>query len=403
MGQRSQIYVRFESIGENAEPILIANYYQWNYGERMISRVKHILEYIATSYEEFYKDTDRFHNWYESEETQMKIRRMLDVNFDMQSIVMSHDIIEEYKEYGDDCKFNDFVFYGQDNNDGQAYLYVMNDGTIKYAFTDYECTEILSPEGYMKEYSEHLQKNELEAWELCKENMKYIREHAQLMTNAEWAGFLDDDYSSLYKEKSTAAQKAEFNMAIFWGEYRKSKKSYKGIAYKDLLADISDDEASAIIRNHAKYANNYNPDIGTEKEFVDNVLNRLIDEKFEIDVNDEIKLNNGYLGIHTRFSSSFTSAKGDSTVLLTKLLKNTSVSKLNRLNIADKNECEPVLEINKNGDVIVKIKLHGDKFGSYNGKYVTVNFKPYDEHNLLDMADKYAEKYLGGALIKKKY
>lgn len=400
MGQRSQIYVRFESIGENAEPILIANYYQWNYGERMISRIKHILEYIATSYEEFYKDTDRFHNWYESDETQMKIRRMLDVNFDMQSIVISHDIIEEYKEYGDDCKFNDYVFYGQDNNDGQAYLYVMNDGTIKYAFTDYECTEILTPEGYMKEYSEYLQSNDPEAWELCKENMKYIREHAQLMTNAEWAGFLDDDYSSLYKEKSTAAQKAEFNMAIFWGEYRKSKKSYKGIAYKDLLADISDDEASAIIRNHAKYANDYNPDIGTEKEFVDNVLNRLIDEKFEIDVLKEMKLINATTGIKIKFSSEIIASEENKTAeLYNKLLKRTSIAAVNKFSINNKTECVVSLEINNKGDVNVLITPKDEKFGKYNGKTIKTLLEPYDEYNLMDLANIYAEKHYGCKLI----
>lgn len=40
MGQRSQIYVRYnkkDMNGVNCKK-LIANYYQWNYGERMISR-----------------------------------------------------------------------------------------------------------------------------------------------------------------------------------------------------------------------------------------------------------------------------------------------------------------------------------------------------------------------------
>lgn len=34
MGQRSQIYIRYEN-GEKKG--LIANYYSWNYGEKMIS------------------------------------------------------------------------------------------------------------------------------------------------------------------------------------------------------------------------------------------------------------------------------------------------------------------------------------------------------------------------------
>ena len=54
-----------------------------------------------------------------------------------------------------DCKFNDYVFYGQDNNDGQFYLYVMNDGTFKYTFTDYNCNDRLAmdySENHCEEY-----------------------------------------------------------------------------------------------------------------------------------------------------------------------------------------------------------------------------------------------------------
>ena len=53
MGQRSQIYVRFNK--ENGQSGLIANYYGWNFGERMISRarwgiecIKEHFEYIST-------------------------------------------------------------------------------------------------------------------------------------------------------------------------------------------------------------------------------------------------------------------------------------------------------------------------------------------------------------------
>ena len=46
MGQRSQIYVRYNG------DIIVANYYQWNYAERMISRTRSILEYIKTNLED---------------------------------------------------------------------------------------------------------------------------------------------------------------------------------------------------------------------------------------------------------------------------------------------------------------------------------------------------------------
>lgn len=404
MGQRSQIYVRFESVGNNAVPILIANYYQWNYGERMISRIKHIVEYITSTFKEVgYDKTGNFHFWYEREETQLKIRRLLDVNFDMQDIVLSQDIIEEYRNYGDGYKFNDYVFYDQDNNDGQAYLYVMNDGTVKYAFTDYKRTEILTPEQYMKGYAEHLQENDPDAWKLCKENMKYIREHAQLMTNAEWAWFLDDDYSALYKEKSTPAQRAEFNMSILWGEYRKSKKSYKGILYKDILANYSDDKAASIIRNHAYLAKGV-PSIGTEKDFVNNILNSVIDEMFEIDVPKEVKIDSGYYGKHGLFTSNITSKEDGAVVeLYNKLLKNVPISSINKLSISDENECKATLGVNNSGEVIVQLKLKSEKFGKNNKRYVTVELKPYEKRCYMNLVSEYAEKYLGGAIFKKAF
>ena len=85
MGQRSQIYVRYQKDGVN---YLTARYYQWNYGERMISRCKHTLEYI--------KDIMQY-DWYFTTQTE-ELKRYMDVNFDRQSIVMGQDIIEEWKE-----------------------------------------------------------------------------------------------------------------------------------------------------------------------------------------------------------------------------------------------------------------------------------------------------------------
>lgn len=44
MGQRSQIFVRFEK--ELGEKEIVARYFNWNYGERMISRVYHTIDWI---------------------------------------------------------------------------------------------------------------------------------------------------------------------------------------------------------------------------------------------------------------------------------------------------------------------------------------------------------------------
>lgn len=44
MGQRSQIYIRFNDNRMESGKGLIALYYQWNYGERMVSRARQIIE-----------------------------------------------------------------------------------------------------------------------------------------------------------------------------------------------------------------------------------------------------------------------------------------------------------------------------------------------------------------------
>lgn len=49
MGQRSQIFVRFEK--ELGEKEIVARYFNWNYGERMISRVYHTIAWIKAHLE----------------------------------------------------------------------------------------------------------------------------------------------------------------------------------------------------------------------------------------------------------------------------------------------------------------------------------------------------------------
>ena len=44
MGQRSQIYIRIKD--EDGNTTLFAKYFQWNFGERMISRARYGIEYI---------------------------------------------------------------------------------------------------------------------------------------------------------------------------------------------------------------------------------------------------------------------------------------------------------------------------------------------------------------------
>ena len=69
MGQRSQIYIRYNN-GEVKG--LIANYYQWNYGERMISRARWGIESIL--------DTLKYEWYYQQKCNVTKLSRIFDVN-----------------------------------------------------------------------------------------------------------------------------------------------------------------------------------------------------------------------------------------------------------------------------------------------------------------------------------
>lgn len=189
MGQRSQIYVRYNKDGVN---YLTARYYQWNYGERMISRCKHSIEWI---------NSILGYDWYLTTETE-KLKRILDVNFDMQDIVIGCDIIKEYKEdeYWKDnnYSFNNYVFQCQSNNDGKLFIDIKN-GIIKYAFLDSDCNTkcIMNAEQYMNwdsdgwitsEYIDDEQKL------ICFNNIKEIVKLAELMTKEEIEDFMNCDY-----------------------------------------------------------------------------------------------------------------------------------------------------------------------------------------------------------------
>lgn len=187
MGQRSQIYVRYQKDGEN---YLTARYYQWNYGERMISRCRHSLEWMEKMIR---------YDWYFTRETE-KLKRILDVNFDMKDIVIGYDIIKEWEEcdYKEETSFKEYVFLTQDNNDGKLFIDI-KDGVMKYAFLDYDCNtkRVMSAAQYMKWNHPSWRKSEYiddEQKALCEANIKAIKKLTKLMTQEEVEEFINADY-----------------------------------------------------------------------------------------------------------------------------------------------------------------------------------------------------------------
>lgn len=186
MGQRSQIYIRIaDEYNENS--VLYAKYYSWNFGERMISRARHGIEYIKDNLKHISLDT-----------VQEKINRIFDVNFDMHDILLTSNIIREWiEDFAESYEAKEYIFECIANNDGKLFVDVTKEGEIKYCFTDYNL-KILNPRQYMNwdfegwKKGEYLSKEEID---ICENNIKYINSNAKLMTKEELQEFINYDYS----------------------------------------------------------------------------------------------------------------------------------------------------------------------------------------------------------------
>lgn len=207
MGQRSQIYLRVTD--KEGKVNLIANYYQWNYGERMVSRASGVLQHLQGAMNSFPDGIP-----YELK----RYQRLMDVNFDMLDITLSSDIIDEYLTYADpqvrDSKgFSDWVFIGQDNNDGKLFIDCnIKESSLTYCFTDDDITQIMNAEEYLDwdaggswRHNDYIynrsplsQRDEMiKEWEntirYTDENIGHISK-VQLMDEKELENFIDMDY-----------------------------------------------------------------------------------------------------------------------------------------------------------------------------------------------------------------
>lgn len=191
MGQKSQIYLRANG------KLVFANYYGWNYGERMISRARYGIEwvkyFIAMKYDWVFSDPAYI----------TKMRRVFDVNFDMKDVAISQDIVQEHADLFADDDFNDYVFNKQGNNDGQLYVDIKGD-KIYYCFRDWTrhsdgttSDTIMSASEYMDWDAEDWENSEYitdEGKAACRDNIKAIEEMAELMTMEQLDDFIGGDY-----------------------------------------------------------------------------------------------------------------------------------------------------------------------------------------------------------------
>lgn len=208
MGQRSQIYARIN--GENGKKFLVPRYYQWNYGTRMISRARSIIEWLQ-KYESY-----PYFLTLDNEYTE-KLRRIMDINFDYHDIVLGQDIIEEYKEFGDG-DFNSFAFQEQDNNDGRLLIDMIVDYDkrtlngeykVKYKYAFLPCNLDNAKPMTGLEYMDWESESLIDDWRECykeevkctERNIRYIEKHAELMTEEEVNEYINYPYEDEMKLK----------------------------------------------------------------------------------------------------------------------------------------------------------------------------------------------------------
>ena len=187
MGQRSQIYIRFYD--KNGKYKLIARYFPWNFGERMVSRVRWTCEWAA----EFVNDL------YCNMELRQRLISIVNTNFDMHDVAVSTDLVAERNEQFPEEDLNGYVF-GPDNcNDGKAFIDLTGD-QIKYAFTDWDAKTVMDVEAYMAwDYSTPDWKNKIldlteDDREAFASNSEWLQENAVLMTHEELLAFKSYPY-----------------------------------------------------------------------------------------------------------------------------------------------------------------------------------------------------------------
>lgn len=196
MGQRSQIYVRYIPYEEKGKRrpkrAIAASYFQWNFGERMVSRARYTMEWIKE------------HRAYMWSDTIENMKRIMEVNFNYKDLVRSHDVVKEFEELaGPNDSLNDWLV-NQDNNDG-ILLIDIRGNRLRYAFIGYDferTREVYDAEGYMNwDYSSSGLRNWRDVPSLAKDvgytqrNISRISRMAKLMTPEQVDEFLSYDYA----------------------------------------------------------------------------------------------------------------------------------------------------------------------------------------------------------------
>lgn len=148
MGERSNIFVRIRAKKRTSDKkyqmaTFFGLYYQWCYGERLISRLRSAIEFVNS-------DISGWHGEHAvSKETTDKFKRYLAINFDMKDILDPVDLIpdavndvmrgyaNEKADIFDQAENHGFIYLDITLDDPEK-KFGENNAKIKYAFVDNE-------------------------------------------------------------------------------------------------------------------------------------------------------------------------------------------------------------------------------------------------------------------------
>lgn len=188
MSEPCQIYVRYPYKGTKK---LIARDFGWCYGARLVSRARWIVEWINGT-----TDGD-FRGYLSVRECLEKFLRVIDTNFDMKDVAISGDIVQEWRDELDNDDFADYVFRSQNSSNGQLFIDLLDDGSIRYAFWNSEEEKLMDASAYMTWNNaawENGDESEYDDFNVCRENITALESYATLMTADELRAFIEYPY-----------------------------------------------------------------------------------------------------------------------------------------------------------------------------------------------------------------
>lgn len=246
MGERSSIFVRIRSKKRSSDKkyqieAFFGLYYQWCYGERMISRLRSAIDFVD-------KNISGYHGEYVVSNDQIELfKRYLAINFDMHDIAVPTDLVQLLTSnvmLGTATEKADI--FAQDENHGYIYIDISlddpdknfgeNNAKIKYAFVDNEYKDKDGTVPHVRSvenFADHDMGNDERKWyepdpywdnsgnlafkerflkeivPICKQNMAKIDSSATLMTEDERHDFVKFGRSFTKKILSESLSEAE--------------------------------------------------------------------------------------------------------------------------------------------------------------------------------------------------